>query len=548
MEPEVQRVGAEGLMAAVRRDPKRFLSTAACLLCLAAAWGLVVYYIFGPGRVEFFADSCDTILWAQASLEAGAVFSPTFHYAALLPFGGQLLMLPFVTLFGVSMTAHMLGMCVFSLLFTWALYQLLRKMGWGVRSACLSVSGVLMALSSSAKLRELFWGHIIYYSLGVLFLTVGLTLVMRVMQFAGRRTEEEKGRYFLCLALLFLWFFLCSTNGIQALTLFAVPCVLAVFLERFLDSGEPLNSGTNREALVLFAVMLLGLGLGCLTGNLVKAGMTEVYADSYATYSDPSYWGYHVFWLVSHWPQLLGADAVTGTALLSAEGMRNLLIIAYSLLSAVLPAFLLLSYNRIVDRPLRLLLLAHWTAAALVLFGYVFGQLADVNWRLSPLVATSALLCLAYFRRMLQDGRRRRVAALLLAPFILVWITSAVGILRLPADARESQFYRVSDFLKENDLTYGYATFWNAGPVTVVSNSEVKVRNIYLDEVGYAPSDYQCDEAWYYDQFGRERYFVLLTSDEYAMALEHSSPILLGTTEVISFENYFIVVYDGNIF
>lgn len=35
-----------------------------------------------------------------------------------------------------------------------------------------------------------------------------------------------------------------------------------------------------------------------------------------------------------------------------------------------------------------------------------------------------------------------------------------------------SRFY---DFLLEHDLTYGYATFWNAYPITVLSNENVIV-------------------------------------------------------------------------
>lgn len=62
-------------------------------LLAAAAVG---YYILFPGWGYFHSDCTDTILWAQASYDAGALFNPDFEYACLLPFGGQLLMLPFI--------------------------------------------------------------------------------------------------------------------------------------------------------------------------------------------------------------------------------------------------------------------------------------------------------------------------------------------------------------------------------------------------------------------------------------------------------------------
>lgn len=96
-------------------------------LLAAAAVG---YYILFPGWGYFHSDCTDTILWAQASYDAGALFNPDFEYACLLPFGGQLLMLPFIGLFGVSTTTHAIGMLLFLLLFTASLLLLGRALKW----------------------------------------------------------------------------------------------------------------------------------------------------------------------------------------------------------------------------------------------------------------------------------------------------------------------------------------------------------------------------------------------------------------------------------
>ena len=80
------------------------------LLLILLSFAVVVYYILGPAEGYFHSDCTDTLLWAQASYDSGKLISDNFKYAALLPFGGNLLMLPFIPIFGVSMTTHNIGM------------------------------------------------------------------------------------------------------------------------------------------------------------------------------------------------------------------------------------------------------------------------------------------------------------------------------------------------------------------------------------------------------------------------------------------------------
>lgn len=88
---------------------------------LLTAVGVVAYYILCPSKGEFHADCTDTLYWAKATYDSGKLINPDFSYACLLPFGGSLLMLLFLPLFGFSMTTNMMGMLVFFLLFTTSL-------------------------------------------------------------------------------------------------------------------------------------------------------------------------------------------------------------------------------------------------------------------------------------------------------------------------------------------------------------------------------------------------------------------------------------------
>ena len=99
---------------------KKITRIFAVLASSAGAAAVLVYTVL-YAKANVNSDTMDTLMWAYASYRSGSLFAADFAYAGFLPFGGALLMLPFVALFGVSYTAHVAGMVVFLLLFFAAL-------------------------------------------------------------------------------------------------------------------------------------------------------------------------------------------------------------------------------------------------------------------------------------------------------------------------------------------------------------------------------------------------------------------------------------------
>lgn len=149
---------------------------------IAAGVLIILYYLFFCLKTEIHADCMDTIMWANASHNAGSLFNENFTYACLLPFGGQLLMQPFIAIFGLSYKAHIIGMVLFMVIFVSALTFMLRSMDISVLKTGGIVFSLLMFTLASEKLREIFWGHIIYYSLGLTFLFVGVGLTFVILK------------------------------------------------------------------------------------------------------------------------------------------------------------------------------------------------------------------------------------------------------------------------------------------------------------------------------------------------------------------------------
>ena len=138
-----------------------YLSTFAFFI-FAATVIATLYYIIVLSRSEFHADCTDTIMWANASYESGKVYDPDFKYACFLPFGTNLIMYPFLKIFGLSLTTHIIGMTGFFLILTVSFFLMMLRTGAKFTGAAMGTSAFLALTLSSRKLREIFWGHTIY--------------------------------------------------------------------------------------------------------------------------------------------------------------------------------------------------------------------------------------------------------------------------------------------------------------------------------------------------------------------------------------------------
>jgi hypothetical protein len=509
--------------------------------------GLIAYYILFPARGFFHSDTADTIMWAEAAYEAGAVFNPDFDYAGLLPFGGHLIMAPLVALFGVSMRAHVLGMLIFFLLFASALFWLLRQIGWSARWCCFAVSYLVLVLSMSKKLREIYWEHIIYYSLGIFLLFVGLALVLRAMRLARERPSGPA--FSVSLVLIVIWFLLAATNQLEALTLFIVPVLVGLTGERFLDFDNSLERAEKRRNGLILLAALAGSAAGYMLGGYLKAGSRAAYQSGYSCFAAPADWMGNALKFCHHWLTLLGVTAGPNDPLFDQKGIINLIRILFAMTLLLAPVIMTIRYRQIEDRPSRILVLTHWTLSGLVLLGYVFGSLSSANWRLSPIICTSAILTVMLARRLYQRLDRRRLAVLAVMPFLLAGSFTVADLLAMrPNLGQDTGLYALAAYLEEQDLSYGYATYWQANALTVISDSAVQVRPGEISDGLFKIKTYQANNTWYQDKPGQTTYFLLLKNKEFQDLRMAGRFTISDAARLLEFDDYIILVYEANLF
>ncbi len=537
-------------------------------LLLSLAWIVILYYIWGPSTGYLHSDSTDTILWAQESLEAGRTFNPDFHYAALLPFGANLWFVPLLAIFGYGLTAQLLGMSVFLVVLSAALIFLFRSLAWAWGESLGATGLALLLVSGSDKLRELFWGHTIYYSLGLVLFAVGVGLILRCFRADARQKKW---------ALLLLLFSAgAATNGTQILALYFVPLFGALLLEAFL----PAKAAARRSLTVKNQFPALLVFVGTIAGLLIllflrRGGIMAGYAEAYTSWELSTKWQESFNKIVPDYLNLFGVTNKESLHLFSPSSLLLAGSLATAFLVLFLPLLMLIRYRHIKSPGTRFLLLAHTVQCALLLFLYIFSKLSAANWRLTPLLASSVVTSLVILRDWLQDKHLRgeeaalanndtptetpvryepsqasRWAWILLVIFAVGVLRNAVTILSIPATYGEGQQKALdTNYMEENDLRFGYGNFWRSQIYTLLTDEETIVRPIEVDEQGLYLRDYQNKDAWYEKAPTLDQYFLILSKDELTKLQESPDwqPLQLRIVkEELVGEHYFVIL-DENI-
>ena len=267
--------------------------------------------------------------------------------------------------------------------------------------------------------------------------------------------------------------------------------------------------------------------------------------------------------------------------LFEGESLKYFFRIAVGIFILVMPVVILCCYGRLRSRGVRVMVWAHFVLTAVVMFGYICGELSAANWRLTPILGSGIMLSVCGLRELVGDlglidlklpsnpeddtcaeefaeaevaeeesveeesleeesveaevpaieeakpiGEiiLSRVCAVVLAAIICSSLVFAKEMKAIPEDyGRDNVNHRLAEFLVEEGLEYGYASFWYSQAVTVLSDSQVRVRNITADKNGVRGRHYQSSLNWYNDQEGVDEYFVILSAKEYADVSSHRS-------------------------
>ena len=519
---------------------KKKLSLLAGLCIFALALCVVIFFIFKRCRAEYNGDYTDTLLWAYTAVKSGHFYDSGYWYAYFLPFSGIPLMMPVVSAFGLTYFSHQLGMTLFTLIFAASLVFFMRSAGHSYGES-FTLSGITMILMCSSQItRMIFYGHIIHYSMAIVFMCIAMSLLKRSSVYDP---DAKRGRVFT--AMTCIWCMLCCTNGIATILLFFVPFAGSLVLERYLNK-EPLSF--SHDKVLIRNVFYIAAGGFC--GFLIKSVFfkSRNYEASITALLPSDGWVWKQSPFLLEWIKVLTDNSTSDVQMASFNGIRILCMYVLALVILIVPVFALLFFKKISNRMVRLLILFYWIMFATTMLTYSVSYALVSTWRLAGLVCAALIVTLVFSLYMIKEKLYMRWFVLVVPVIAVCMIIAGLTVKNIPSALNANRNDKLIEIYKEHGLTRGYSSFWNsANAVTVLSGDTIHVSPILFWPDGrYGVRHYQSSPSDYTDVPGTDRYFVAVDAQE----MEYTKDTLVANSiEQIKYDdNLYILVFDRNVF
>lgn len=104
--------------------------------------------------------------------------------------------------------------------------------------------------------------------------------------------------------------------------------------------------------------------------------------------------------------------------------------------------------------------------------------------------------------------------------------------------------YALITYLKSQNLTFGYGTYWNSNVISYLSGEEVTVRSVYIAPDDLLPDRLNSCDRWF---TGRpERFFLIYDKTRPADEAQKNYPLLVktvNTTDILRYRDYEIFLF-----
>lgn len=543
----LQRLFTTGMLT------KRWLPLILCINILMLGFYLAIDY-----QLVYHSDSAVKNLLAQEILETGQYFPADWNYANndLWVFYIHTFIIPLLPFMHNGYAAGVVSGLVSAALIlhgTWLLTGLLEQSRLARLLGMLVISGGMSLTMAEHIYGQAAYGSMYYMACYLLYAYWSLT------QARGGRVPLWGGVVLVLSALVF-W-----ANPQRALLFYGLPLLAAGAVQYALawraaraESGRP-GLVAPRQLLAL-GLMLAGLVVGVMLCKYTLAHVNNNAGLTVIRWLDFKGMLSNLVAVVGGTMELLDGIPRNNSEVASAFGAYLALrTLAALVLMALLPWGLVKALQpRRGPRQLVVVFAAASFGASL--FVMLTTTLADMGSPsasvryLVPSLMTMALVLIG----VLVD--RRALAPLLRA-------TGVGAVLLLASAGPTSYLYPynefhalprhglyimtgdkvLADYLEQQGLRYGYASFWNAGKVTVLSDGAVRIRQVEFEGGLPRPLRKLSSDRWYAPEAWRGPTFLMLRDKELAQVDQPLLASLAGQPRVQRFQDVTLLVYPGNI-
>lgn len=478
--------------------------------------------VFQFTKAFFHSDSAFYVQLALEQLKSGKLFPPGMCYSTVLFVRSpNLILLPILKVIKDWMLARELMVIVMWVLLLLAvLYCFLPKKNRNIAAAVIACMLLMNPYQTADVANET--TDMLFFQGAYLTIFFDVVIALGVMHRIILLDRKDKTAYkaFLMILLGIVLFFplLGSVRMDMILTL---PLAATIVIFYFLESNQKVSEVLKNKRCIIAVIVIM---LAVVAGFLCYRRLGAMYwSESKGTYLKmDKYTGlwYSIGQFVNNLTIIFGN--VEGAVFLSFPGLTKFINYFYALvLVFVIPTAALVRFPKHENRFTRFLILYTWISNLAVA-----GVFIACNQWAPRYLLTIYLDDILLFAVLLSEYMKKRefltalCAGLIVALYCSVCHVYFWGHYKDKIGTDPSK--ELISFLEENDLHYGYASFWNASVNTVLSGGEVEILPLWdyaangSQRQAYNPSDYRSwlnNENWYDPATHPGKSFMLLKNN-----------------------------------
>jgi len=517
---------------------KKENATESLLLALAGGlFLLTVLYMFTIWNLGFHSDMASANMLAREQVRTGQWFPETWNWSTGITIASyNILIVPLSLFTGNQLVLRNLAVLIVLVTVLILLRHLSKKY---LQSNFYLVFLCFFFSNTSPAVRSMAFAEAAY----LWWLLKSVLLFILVFK-AFDQQFALKSKKWLVWLLLYITYL--SLSGILSMAYYMVPLlggmVLYVLLEHWEASFESIKGELRRWLKTLFAV-LAAVAVGLMAYRALAA-YTGFRSGTNITYPEASN-------LANQFVQFIlsAIGYQTGVSLFSLEGLMNAIVL-FGFVAVIVCCVLLFTRYREQPFPIKLMMHFGLLVNAIHLY-FIFTNyclnIGEIRYFFRPMMFLWLLAAYYIDTYVLTRGfLPKAVAVAAIAVFSLPYMLAGIPQLVQYPQAREEQM-GVVNFLKDHDLKHGYATFWNAGKNMVLSDFEIEIGSVLLNDKLKSHLWLSSDTTYNPDAYEGES-FLLLTQEEDTSYSQSSGMASLGEwQERLTHGAYVIYTYPHNI-
>ena len=507
---------------AVTRNGLGKSGTMILLVSMLALFVSMCGIVFLFTKAFFHSDSAFYVQLALEQLKSGKLFPPGMCYSTVLFVRSpNLILLPILKVIKDWMLARELMVIVMWVLLLLAvLYCFLPKKNRNIAAAVIACMLLMNPYQTADVANET--TDMLFFQGAYLTIFFDVVIALGVMHRIILLDRKDKTAYKAFLMILLgIVLFLPLLGSVRMDMILTLPLAATIVIFYFLESDQKVSEVLKNKRCIIAVIVIM---LAVVAGFLCYRRLGAMYwSESKGTYLKmDKYTGlwYSIGQFVNNLTIIFGN--VEGAVFLSFPGLSKFINYFYALvLVFVIPTAALVRFPKHENRFTRFLILYTWISNL-----SVAGVFIACNQWAPRYLLTIYLDDILLFAVLLSEYMKKRefltalCAGLIVALYCSVCHVYFWGHYKDKIGTDPSK--ELISFLEENDLHYGYASFWNASVNTVLSGGEVEILPLWdyaangSQRQAYNPSDYRSwlnNENWYDPATHPGKSFMLLKNN-----------------------------------